>query len=296
MTDTLPAEDAADEALRLYAEGRLPLSLAAMRAVLATADPAALAAALERARTRWGEARIAPLAGRLDERAQARVRQVASALDHTYRHAEPAAVLARLAEGFDRAAAVSPEAGVALYSLGDPALLAAVTAEVAVWLRAEGLAAPGQAVLEVGCGSGRFLRALADARLRLGVEISHGMAAEAARGLAGADAAAVVRGSGGDLAFVRDGAFDLVLFADSFPYLVQAGGELPARMLAETARVLRPGGRAAVLNWSYRGDLELDRREAAALAAAAGLELTPTAPPGFSAWDASATVLARPGG
>ena len=104
----------------------------------------------------------------------------------------------------------------------------------------------------------------------------------------------VVRGSGAHLGFVADASLELVLYADSFPYLVQAGGDLPARMVGETARVLRPGGRAVMLNWSYRGDPALDRREAEALAGRHGLELRPCAPPAFRHWDASATVLIRP--
>jgi SAM-dependent methyltransferase len=285
---------AADAALDLYAAERLSPAMAAMQVVLATPDEAALSAALARAGTRHGSAVFAPLVERLDGAAQARVREVASALDHSFTDADPLAVLQRLAAGFDRAAAVSPEAGVALYSLGDPALLQETTAEVVDWLRAEGLARPGEALLEVGCGSGRFLAALAgQARLAIGVEISAAMAAEAASRLWSHRRVIVVRGSGVGLPFVRAGAIDLVLFADSFPYVVQAGGELPLRTVAEAARVLAPGGRAVMLNWSYRGDPARDRQDAESLAARCGLRLRPVAPPRFRTWDASATVLDR---
>jgi SAM-dependent methyltransferase len=288
------AHDAADRTLDLYAQGRLPLTLAAMRLTLATADEAALAHALERGRARHGAERLARLSERLGGAAQARVRQVAYALDHSYHDPVPERVLARLAAGFDQAAAVSADAGVALYSLGDPALLAEITAEVTAWLFAEHLARPGEALLEVGCGAGRFLQALGpQARLALGVEISRGMAAEAARRLQAMSHTTVVQSSGGDLRFISDSAIDLVLFADSFPYIVQAGGDLPRRMIAETARVLRPDGRAVVLNWSYRGDPDLDREEAEALASDCGLRLRVLAPPRFRTWDASATVLDR---
>ena len=287
------APDPPEGPLDLYAQGRLALPLAAMRAVLESPDRDALARDLTRAEARWGEAALAPLRARLDASGE-RLRAVAGLLDHSDRAGAPDAVFARLAEGFNRAAAVAPDAGVAFYTLGDPDLLAQATGEVMAWLRSEGLLRPGLAVLEVGCGPGRFLRAFAEeATLALGVEISAGMAAEAARRLADRPNVAVVRGSGSDLGFLASGAFDLVLYADSFPYIVQAGGEAPLTMLRETARVLRPGGAVAVLNWSYRGDPALDARERGELAQAAGLRERPCAEPVFSGWDARASVLAR---
>lgn len=272
--------------------------MAAMRAVLESGDAAGLDAALAAARARWGPAALAPLLAHLGPEAAERVRRVAAAVDHAARDATPEAALARLAESFDRAAAVSPEAGAALYSLGDPQLLAAVTAEVAHWLRAERLLRPGDRLLEVGCGAGRHLRALADgpaaASLALGVEISPAMAREAARRLADLPHVRVVQGSGQDLAFVADASIDLVLYADSFPYVVQAGGDLPARHLAECARVLRPGGRLCVLNWSYGGSRDEQVREARRLARRAGLANAPAQAPAFRGWDALALNFHRP--
>ena len=268
--------------------------MAAMRAVLETEDSIALAGAVSRARGRWGEAVLAPLLAVLDPAAEARVRAAAAAVDHSYRSPSPELVLARIAAGFDRAAAVSPDAGAALYSLGDPGLLAQATAEVVAWLRGHGLLRPGLRALEVGCGAGRFLRALAaEAEVVVGVEISSAMASEAARRLAGAPNAAVVSGSGRDLAFVADASIDLVLYADSFPYVVQAGGDLPLRLLRETARVLRAGGHAAVLNWSYRNDPDLDACERADLAGRCGFEERPCDPRPFLMWDATVAILRR---
>ena len=228
----------------------------------------------------------------LTRRAWATVRGVAAAVDHAHGGDGEAAV-DRLRRQFDAAARISPEAAAALYSLGDPARLAAAAAEVAGWLRDEGLHRAGGTVVEVGCGAGRFLQELApDARWMLGVEISPVLAAEAALRTATLAAAAVVRGDGRGLGFVAEGSVDLVLYADSFPYVVQAGAGLPAQHLAEVARVLAPGGRAAVLNWSYRGDRRADEAEARALAGPARLELVAVTSDRFRSWDGTAYVFA----
>ena len=226
----------------------------------------------------------------LTPEAFAAVKGVAGAVDHT--DGGPGA-LARLRAQFDRAAQVSPEAAAALYSLGDAGRLAAAAAEVGVWLRREGLHRPGGRVLEVGCGAGRFLRELAsDARLVLGVELSPVLAWAAAA----AGGAAVVLGDGRGTPFAAPGAFDLVLYADSFPYVVQAGDGLPARHLADARRALADAGRLVVLNWSYRGDPGRDLEEARALGAAAGLALVWSGAPPFRLWDGAAYVFAPAAG
>ena len=249
-----------------------------MRAILDAPD-------LETARARAPEA-LRPL---LTAEAFEAVKGVAGAVDHTTGGPD---ALARLRAQFDRAGAVSPVAAAALYSLGDPDRLQAATAEVTGWLRQEGLHRRGGRVLEVGCGAGRFLRDLGrDARLALGVELSPVLARTAA-----ADGACVVLGDGGGTPFAAPGAFDLVLYADSFPYVVQAGGDLPARHLADARRTLTPGGRLAVLNWSYRGDPDRDAAEARALASPAGLDLAWAGAPGFRLWDGVAYVFAPAGG
>lgn len=220
----------------------------------------------------------------------ARVKAVLAAVDHTGTEVS----LDAIAAGFDRAAAISPEGGVALYSLGDPVLLAAVTAEVVGWMAAEGLLGPGKRVLEVGCGIGRFLTALGPrVEVALGLDISPAMLAEAGARCAGVGNALPVRGSGRDLACVATESVDLLLFADSFPYLVQAGRGLPARHVTEARRVLRTGGRLLILNYSYRGDAEQDRREAEALASAHGLTPVVFSQPRFDGWDAAVFLFSR---
>ena len=89
-------------------------------------------------------------------------------------------------------------------------------------------------VLEVGCGTGLILKAIAPVAQRcVGLDLSPGMLAQArARGLD------VVEGSATDLPF-EDASFDLV-----YSFKVLAHVEAIEQALAEVSRVLRPGGRA----------------------------------------------------
>jgi SAM-dependent methyltransferase len=214
--------------------------------------------------------------------------------------------LARVAAFFDRQAARTPEAGVALYSLGDPAILAAATAEIVAWLDAEGLLGPrpgmaaegppeGPDVLDLGCGIGRMAAALAPrCRSVLGLDVSAGMVAEARRRCAGLGNVRFEVTAGEDLAAVAEGAFDLVLAVDSFPYIVQVGEDLAERHVAGAARALRAGGALAVLNLSYRQDLAADRADAAGWAERHGFAVARAGTQPFELWDGVAFVLRRP--
>jgi SAM-dependent methyltransferase len=185
---------------------------------------------------------------------------------------------------FDAAATLSPEGSVALYSLGDPGRLAMATAEVADWLRAEQLVGPEIRVLEIGCGIGRFVEALAaETALFVGLDVSPVMTAEAARRTEHLPRAAVVRTGGGDLAAFADDAFDLVLAIDSWPYIVNVG--LAETLARDVARVLRPGGTFSVLNWSYRGDPGEDRADAQAIADRLGWTLDTGPAPTLHHWN-----------
>lgn len=276
--------------------GGAPPNVALMHLLAASPSPDEAAAALGAARAARpdlsGPLAVAErlLAARPD--AWRTVRAVAGSVDHAPASAPPEATLERWRAGFDRLAATSPEAGVALYALGDPALLAAATAEVVEALDGWGLLGEGRDALDLGCGMGRFTEAMAP-RLRsvLGLDISPGMVAEARR-RSGRPNAAYAVGSGRDLAGVTDATVDLVLAADVFPYLVEAG--LAAAHVAEVARVLRPGGVAAVLNYSYRGDEARDRADLAAAAEAHGLAVERAGERPFRLWDAAAFVLRRP--
>jgi SAM-dependent methyltransferase len=102
--------------------------------------------------------------------------------------------------------------------------------------KAPGLA-PGRRVLDLACGAGRHLRAMADAGIRaVGADLSPDLLAAAAeRG-----SKCIVRCDMRRLPF-RDGAFDAVtLFFQSFGYFDDDAED--AEVLRGAARVLAPGG------------------------------------------------------
>lgn len=284
-----------DLAARL--RGGAPANVALMHLLITSASSEAADAALARSVALHPDL-APPLAevGRLlaaHPDAWRTVHAVADKIDHAPALSSPDATLAHWRAGFDRLAEAAPEAGVALYALGDPALLAAATAEVAGTLDAWGLLGRDRDALDLGCGMGRFAEALAPhLRSVLGLDLSPGMVAEALRRSRHASVRYAV-GTGRDLAGVPDRSVDLVLAADVFPYLVEA--QLAERHTAEMARVLRPGGAAVVLNYSYRGD---PARDCADLAAAAGRHGFALERPGerpFLLWDAAAFLLRRDG-
>lgn len=187
---------------------------------------------------------------------------------------------------FDRLAAEEPEAAVAFYSLGDPALLAAATAELVAAIRGW-TPVEGRALLDFGCGIGRVALALAPYAGRVaGVDVSAAMVAEARRRSDGAANVAFETTDGRTLPFA-EASFDLVLAVDSFPYLVRAG--VLEAQLAELKRVLRPGGDLLVFNWSYRGDEAADAAEAAA----PGFAVLRSGERPFAIWDATGFHLRR---
>ncbi|MGQ7792345.1 class I SAM-dependent methyltransferase [Faunimonas sp. B44] len=199
------------------------------------------------------------------------------------------------AETFDRVARLSPTAGVALYSLGDAALLARITAEAVGVLHGWGLIGPRRDVLDLGCGAGRMAAALAPlVHTVTGIDVSAGMIGAARHACAGLPNVTLEITDGRDLAICPDGAFDLVLALDSFPYLVLAGGALAERHVEEAARVLRPGGTLAILNYSYRGDLDADHGDLARHAARCGLTLEEAGTRPFTLWDGVAFRLRKP--
>ena len=278
-----------ENALEAWLRGEISGPVALMRMALAGQGPEAIL------RTLGEDPRCAALHG-LARRHLAGLaalrRMVEAGADH--RPAGSAAEgLSAQRRLFDRLAAISPEAGVAAYALGDPALLAEATAEIIGWLRGAGLLEGRPDILDLGCGIGRIAAALAPAAGSvLGLDLSPGMVAAARARCAGLARLRFAACSGRDLAGFDDASFDLVLAVDVFPYLVQADPALAARHVAEAGRVLRPGGSLVILNYGYR-DPATDRAELAALARSSGLALLREGERPFALWDGALFWLRR---
>ncbi|EYD76966.1 Transcriptional regulator, ArsR family / Methyltransferase fusion [Rubellimicrobium mesophilum DSM 19309] len=275
------------------AAGTLPPNVALLRLAIEAEGPeeveAALAGALTKARGGAAERIGAALAlWRTNPQAFGTVKATLQGVAHEDAAADPAL----WARTFDRLAEVAPEGGVALYALGNPDLLRETTEEVVARMAGWGLLGPKARVLEIGCGIGRFVAALAPRVAEVtGLDVSAGMVARARERCGGLGNVRLAVSSGRDLSGVEDGSLDLVLAADVFPYLVQAG--VAVRHVEEAARVLAPGGHLLVLNYSYRGDLGRDREEVAALAARHGLEVRRMGEGDFGLWDAATFLLGK---
>jgi SAM-dependent methyltransferase len=203
--------------------------------------------------------------------------------------------VAAIGEQFDRAVTVAPEASVALYSLGSADILDRATSEIASRLAEWDLLRPDATVLDIGCGIGRIERGLAPLVGTItAIDVSSGMIEEARRRCRDLANVAFDQCSGRDLAGFRDRSFDLVLAVDSFPYLFAAGPEIAARHLRDAARILRPGGAAVILNFSYRGDEEADRRDIERLARINGFRIRRAGTRDFILWDGLTFLLTLP--
>ncbi len=300
---TLPSDWTAGtrHALKSCARGELSPNVALAQIAIAGADAASAELALQTA--------IGRCAGRGARMETDRLRQAlallhrgpqalstinAIASDHDSPPGLEDDPVAHWAGVFDRACARSAEASVALYSLGRSDLLAAATQEIIAWLDRAGLIGREHRVLDLGCGIGRVLEALAPrVRLAVGADISLGMAEAACGRTASLANVAVLRTSGRDLAAFGDASFDLVLAIDVFPYLVAASDDLAARHIADARRVLRPDGVLIILNYSYRGSLDRDRHDVAQLAAVHGFVVRTSEACGFRLWDAVGFELRR---
>lgn len=295
------------KALTRCLSGELPPAVALMHLLIETGSADEARDRLTAARA-WAEAnprhdlaavgQLRRLERLLRENQQG-VRQIAAMLrdgiDHERRAASPEAGIAACRALFDRLVRQQPELSVALYSLGNPDILNAVTAEIVAKMRAWNLLGADRELLELGCGIGRFESALAgEVKAITGIDVSGSMIEAARRRCAGLSNVRLLECSGRDLSLFDDGAFDLVFAVDSFPYIIQSDLALAERHVHEAARVLKPRGDLLILNFSYRSDIEADRRDLARFAATTGFEMVRNGTQELALWDGLAFQLRRP--
>lgn len=188
---------------------------------------------------------------------------------------------------FDLAVRRDEPSSVAAHSLGDSKLLEKSTREIVELFDRLGVLGPHHRVLEIGCGLGRIVAAVAPkVGEALGIDISPAMIRTAREHTEGLRNVAFSVTSGRDLGQFPTASFDLVYGADSFPYIYHASPALAALHVREAARVLRPGGDLVILNYSYRDDANTDRREVVRLCASCGLELLANGELPLRIWDA----------
>ena len=195
---------------------------------------------------------------------------------------------------FDWSVQQSEEASVALYSLGNPDLLEQATAEIVSQLRQWDLLTNESNVLDIGCGIGRLLVALApNVRRAVGIDVSAEMVKAAQRRCEGYENVSVIKGDGHGLGAVADDQFELIVAVDSFPYLRQSGYALVQTFVADSARALKSGGQLVILNYSYSENEETDASEIRDLAAENGLTAVELGGRPFQLWDGVAFRLRK---
>jgi ubiquinone/menaquinone biosynthesis C-methylase UbiE len=241
------------------ARGEQPANVALTHLLMAAHDSAEVESVLEAVSKNprgWDSGEIDRLKNLRDlwrdtPDALALVKEITSIVDHT--DAPSLREPAHWASAFDQAAIASAQASTALYSLGRSDLFRAATDEVVLKMREWELVRPAHVVLDLGCGNGRIVEAIApDVRLVIGLDISRRLLGAARVRCAACSNALFILSSGLDLATFADEQFDGICAVDCFPYLVQSG--LAERHLQECARILRPAGRVLILNYSYSED------------------------------------------
>jgi SAM-dependent methyltransferase len=290
------------EPLLRCARGELPTPVALMHIAMAAKSAAQVAESLFAAHASLRDGGAAEAARRIGHaldlwhempEAFSTVSGILDAVDHERASMPATEAIRHWAAAYDRAATVSPEASVALYSFGDPDLLDAMTDEVAARMAEWDLLGPNRTLLDIGCGIGRFAQRLApQARFIAALDISPRMLAVARRRCADLGNVAFVRSSGRDLAAFADARFDILYAIDIFPYLAESG-TLAAAHFQDAARVLKPGGRFLLINYSYAGGIESQRAEVAHLAAQSGFAVLRDGIRAFRLWDGWTFLMQR---
>jgi SAM-dependent methyltransferase len=297
------ADPALAKILRRYFDGEISAPVTLMQLLIETEDADAVAGAVGAAAR---DTKSAPRNSITQRRARdleqlmkansAGCRRIAAMLRADVDSAKPArsaeegiAFCERL---FDWSVQQSEEASVALYSLGNPELLQRATDEIVAQLRAWGLVTANTELLDIGCGIGRLLVALAPyVRSATGIDVSAEMVKAAQRRCAGLNNVTVIKGDGHGLTGLADASFDVAIAVDSFPYLRQSGYALVERFVADAARVLKPRGELVILNYSYAEDGDAAANELRALAAQSGFEVVEFGTRPFEIWDGVAFRL-----
>jgi SAM-dependent methyltransferase len=279
-----------DGTLEEHRAGAISAEVAAARLVLAGHRPAPLADRL--ARTPGGE----PVAGVLRAHPDGAER-LALAARALRADAPPGDGVEQQRCVYERLAAIDPAIAVAAYSFGDAALLDRATEELVGLLRRWDLLGPGASVVDVGCGIGRLAARIAPRAGRvLGLDLSPAMLAEARARCGHLPGVRFELADGRSLRPAEDGSADLVLAVDTMPSARMAGADAAEALQAAMARALAPGGRILVMNYSYGGDPEADRRHVRAWARACGLRVLRDGTRDLSLWDGRAYLLADPRG
>jgi SAM-dependent methyltransferase len=301
FVDQPKVDHLAADVLRRCAGGELSPAVALVRLLIAYRDLDSLRPALAKLHQAYGAADLHGAIERLhcllDGKSEASA-LVLHMLEQESAGPQPEAQaneVARCRRLFDRLVEMNAEASVALYCLGEPGLLHAATREVVDLFDQLAVLGPERHVLDIGCGIGRFERALADRVAAItGIDISPQMLQAARLRCAGLANVSFIETSGCDLAPLADGSYDAVLAIDVMPYLHRAGLPLVRAHFEEAARVLRAGGDFVILNFSYRGDLALDRQDARRLAAAAGFCVLRNGTMDLRLWDGVTFHLRKP--